>query len=522
MSLLSKLNIVNGNVIEDVDVYQIVDALTYAQAYDLLIKGSVAIGSGSIYPGVKMYVSGGFRVTGDTNLSPNQSATHQILYYDTSSGLVTWGSDSVYVGTSSFQALVAEYNTFTQSYYSDSASFDARFISASLGLSASLLYSGRTPATRNVGGISIGDSLASYTLNTLLEQIISPYTAPTLSLVSLSPTSSSYNDQNVTYSVTFRWFQNVGTTPFTSAQVQYKRGSDIVWTNLATTVTGGAGQKDASASVIVNASGVNNDTVLFKCVFVDTQTNTTPTATATFAAYAAPTMVFSQSMVPALTAGGYMIRSASTTFSNAVGGVITRNSPNVNLTNYKITRDYGDGVFVDLNSLTAIAAGGGSISPIITDSTQPANKSVVRYLSFVEDTHITAGQYINYLYSFDIMNPVLYGMVTASTVSAVDFTTLSQVGHGTGSGQIVYTNTAADKVVSGLTFTASSNRFCVAFDNAYGSLDMFFEEGSNLDLLPNFTIGTKAITFADGTTKTYTVALYNLVVVSGTYTVNIT
>jgi hypothetical protein len=522
MALLDKTNIINGNIIEDYDVYQMVDALTYQQAYDLLIKGSVSIGSGSVYPGAKMYVSGNFRSDGGTfSVSASQAPTHNILYYNTSSGLVSWGSDTVYVPTSSFNSFLAGYNAFTQSYFSDSASFNNRFISASLGVSASLQYAGRTPATRQVGGINIGDNLSTYTLGTLLEQIVSPYTAPTLSLITLTPSTSSYNQQSVAYSVTFRWAQNVGTTAFSSAQIQYKRGTDIIWNNLTTSVTGISSQKDASASVTVNSSGVNNDSVQFQCIFVDTVSNTTPVATAVFSAYASPTIIFAETITPALTAGGYQIRSVSTPYTSSINGTITRNSPNVDLTFYKVSRDYNDSIFVDLNSLTAITGSGGAISPTLVDSTQPANKNTIRYIGFVEDTHITAGQYVNYISAFNIMQPVLYGMTTATTPASVSLGALAQVNHGTGSAQITYTNTVADKVVNGLSFVASSNRFCVAFDNAYGTLSQFLDAGTSLNLIENFTIGTQAVVFADGTTKTYTVAVYNSVVVSGTYTVNI-
>lgn len=514
---LSKLNIVNDNIIQDIDVYQIVDALTFQEAYELLIKGSVSIGSGSVHPNAKLYVSGNFKVDGATMLSASQSPTHHVLYYDTASGLVSYGSDSVYVPTSSFNDFVTNYNNFTQSYYGDSASFDNRFKSASLGVSQSLMYAGRTPATRNVGGINIGDSLSTYSLGDLLEQIISPYTAPTLSLVSLTPASSSFNAQNVTYNVTFRWYQNVGTTEFVSAQIQYKRNADLVWNSLSTSVSGGSTQKDASASVTVNASGTNNDSTLFRCVFADSQTNTTDIVSSSFASYAAPTMLFADTITPALTAGGYMIRSVNTAYTSSISGSLSRNSPNIDLSQYKVSRDYNDSVWVDVNSLTSIAPGGGTLSPTIVDNTQPANKNAIRYIAFVTDSHITAGQYVDYILAFNIVQPVLYGMSSATDVSSVDLSALTAVAHS----QKAYTNTAADKVVNGLVFNASSNRFCVAFDSSYGSLTSFFEMGSNLDLINNFTIGTKSVTFADGTTKTYTVALYNMVVVSGTYTVNI-
>ena len=138
MSTLSKVNIINGNVIQDLDVYQMVDALTYQQAYDLLIKGNVAIGSGSTYPGTKLYISGGaFRVAGDTYIAPSKNPTPNILYYDTSSGKISYGDTSIFVATSSFNSLVAQYNTFTASYYSDSASFDSRHSDPDPSLSGS-------------------------------------------------------------------------------------------------------------------------------------------------------------------------------------------------------------------------------------------------------------------------------------------------------------------------------------------------------------------------------------------------
>jgi hypothetical protein len=514
---LSKLNIVNGNIIEDIDVYQLVDALTFQEAYELWIKGSVSIGSGSVHPNAKLYVSGNFKVDGATFISASQAPSHHVLYYDTASGLISYGSDSVYVPTSSFNNFISNYNNFTESYYSDSSSFDNRFRSASLGVSQSLMYAGRTPATRNVGGINIGDTLSTYSLEDLLEQIVSPYTAPTLSLVSLTPASSSFNAQNVAYNVTFRWYQNVGTTEFTSAQIQYKRNSDFVWTSLSTSVSGGSSQKDASATVTVNTSGTNNDTTLFRCIFTDTQTNTTDIASSSFASYAPPTIVFADTVTPEVYSGGYMLRSINTPYTASISGSLSRNSPNINLSQYKISRDYNDSVWVDVNSLTSIAPGGGVLSPTIVDTTQPTNKDTVRYIAFVTDSHITAGQYIDYILAFHIVPPVLYGMSSATSIAGVDLSALTTVTPA----QKAYTATSADKVVSGLFFTASSNRFCVAFDNAYGTLSSFFEMGSNLDLISNFTIGTKSVTFADGTTKTYTVALYNMVVVSGTYTVNI-
>lgn len=517
---LSKLNIVTGNVIQALDVYQIVDALTYQKAYDLYVSGSISVGSGSIPPGLKMYISGNFKVDGATYVQASDSKTGNILYYDTASGLLSYGNEISYVNTQSYNQFVANYTAFSSSYSSDSASFDSRIASQSVIVSASVQYTGRSPATRQVGGINVGDDLTVYSLNTLLQQIVAPYTAPTISLVSLSPTNSPYNQTNVTYNVTFNWHQNVGTPAFTSASIQYQRNGDTLWNALTTTTSGTGSSVNASATVTLNTSGPDNRSVLFKGVFTDSMTNSSSIATSTFSAYASPTLVMNNTYTPAPSAYGYALRSVTTAYQALITGSITQNSPNIPISQYKISRDYNDNVWVDLIPLTSIGSSGGPIAPI-TDSAQPAGKSTVRYIGYITDTQVPAGQYVNYISSENIYNPVFYGMTTATSIGAVNFTTMGVVPSGNGSGQIVYQNNSNDKTVNGLQFTASSNRFFIAWDNSYGNPVKFFDTGTNLNLIGNFTIGTTNVTFADGTVKTYVAALYNLVVVSGTYTINI-
>lgn len=65
MALLTKSNVITGNVVQAVDVYQIIDALTASGSYDILITGSVAIGTGSINPSFKTYIVGNLGVLGN-------------------------------------------------------------------------------------------------------------------------------------------------------------------------------------------------------------------------------------------------------------------------------------------------------------------------------------------------------------------------------------------------------------------------------------------------------------------------
>lgn len=64
MSFLNKSNMVDGNIIPASDITQIVDAFTYSGSYDLLISGSVAIGTSSISNLAKVYIKQNLRVDG--------------------------------------------------------------------------------------------------------------------------------------------------------------------------------------------------------------------------------------------------------------------------------------------------------------------------------------------------------------------------------------------------------------------------------------------------------------------------
>ena len=114
-------------------------------------------------------------------------------------------------------------------------------------------------------------------------------------------------------------------------------------------------------------------------------------------------------------------------------------------------------------------------------------------------------------------------MTTITNPASVLLASLTPVpiGSSNTNGQCNYQNTSSDKTINGLSFTPSTNRFCIAFDNSYGTLSTFFDTGSNLNLINNFTSATQSVTFLDGTVKTYKVYLYNLVVSSGTYIINI-
>lgn len=390
-------------------------------------------------------------------------------------------------------------------------------------------YAGASPSTVVVENFPIGTNIFGLSYDELFQNIYAPYTAPTLAIVSVTGTQN-YNQTNVTASATFRWTKGGGTPDLVSAQVQYQRAGDVSWTNLSTSTTpslpSSASPITATASVTVNTSGANNASILFRCIFTDSvQANTTATATTAFLAYVAPTAALTLTATPSLTSNK-MIRSLGTTTQVVTSGTITRNSVNVNLSQYKIQRSYNNSSWADLISLTNIASGGGTLAANggnVTDTTQPANQNAIYIRAFVTDSQVPSGQAVATTSAFGIYQPVFTGMTTQTNPSLVDLSTITPVPNGASNtgGNVNYTNTATDKAIAGLSFTASTNRFCVAFDSAYGTLSTFFDTGSNLNLISNFTSNTQVVTFADGTTKTYIVYVYNLIVSSGTYIINI-
>jgi hypothetical protein len=390
------------------------------------------------------------------------------------------------------------------------------------------------PTTISVGGYPLGTQFPiAKTMQQMWDGLLYPYTAPTLSLVSLSPASpQNYNQTNVACTVTFNWLKTAGTPDLVSAQIQYRRGGAGAWTSITTVTTPLSpytlvSSVNASASVTVNTSGVDNSSINFQCIWVDaSQTNTTPTSSITFAAYVAPTAALTNTTSPALVTASKFLRSFTPYVNNTISGTITRNSPNINLSQYKIQRSYDNSTWTDLIPLTLISASGGTLAANggnVIDTTLPTNRAGYYSRAFVTDTEVPAGQVVSATSSFLFYQPVIFGMTTTANPTLVNLSTLGIVPQGTGAGQRDYTNTSADKNISGLSFTASNNRYCVAFDNSYGTLSVFEDVsgGLTINLISNFTSGTQVVTLGDGTTVTYIVYVYTLVVSSGTYIVNI-
>lgn len=141
MPTLNKTNVVNGNIVQASDVYQIIDALSYTGNYDILISGSLAIGTGSANSSFKVYIVGNLGVLGNisgSGISGSFSGNGQNI-----TGVIS----SSYSLTSSFSnssSFSVSSSRATTSSYTISSSYSNNSTSSSYALTASYALNGGT------------------------------------------------------------------------------------------------------------------------------------------------------------------------------------------------------------------------------------------------------------------------------------------------------------------------------------------------------------------------------------------
>jgi hypothetical protein len=214
-----------------------------------------------------------------------------------------------------------------------------------------------------------------------------------------------------------------------------------------------------------------------------------------------------------------MIRSLTTFTSITTNGTITRQSVNINMNTFKIQRSYDNSTYTDLIGLTASTNPITTLTPIV-DTTPPQNRTAYYVKAFVTDTDFPAGQNVNSISSFGIFNPILFGVTTiANPSSALIPPLLSVVPNGSSAGQVNYTGTSADIVITGLSFVCAAGDFMtIAIPSSYSLLTAaIIPASSNLDVISNFVYSPvpytspaiQNITFGDGTIVSYNVYVYS-------------
>ena len=413
-----------------------------------------------------------------------------------------------------------------------------------------------------VGNFAAGTLINNLNYNVLLANIYAPYNAPSISATAV-PLTLNYNATQTTTPPSsvfaqFTWTKAVGTPDLISAVVEFERPAatppvpwtPVTFTTFPTSFVGANSIVISSSSILLNPSTPDNATINFRVTCIDGGGTTIGTTQTTFLPYVLPTANLTLVTTPPLQNGKY-IRPLNYNLPNyqvQVSGTITRNSPNINISNYILERSYTNNVgsYTTIVPTTLFGPGSGSITPY-TDTTPPAPIPNFVYMRIsMTDTQNPGGQSISNVGSFPIYRPIFFGFVDPTWVindfigtpgglimnSVVNSGELVPIPNGSGGGLCNYSNTPSDRFINNILLTitpAAPKKFCFAYPAQYGALSGSYVIKNNAtftyiqgNFVNNTILGAANVTFPDGSTILYFVYLYTLVVTSTSPTASTT
>ena len=206
-----------------------------------------------------------------------------------------------------------------------------------------------------VGNYVIGTTLTGLTYDQLLGNIYAPYTAPSISVLFVTPTlnynATQYTVPASTVNVQFQWTKANAFAPnLISAVVEYTRvpGGVSGYITVPTTITPISPTSESIAptsAIVLNTTTVpDNNTVYFRVTCIDSGGTNIGTAQTIFAPYALPTANLTLATIPALQNGKYIrpvyFFAPTTNYALTINGTITQNSVNVPIATYDLQRAY--------------------------------------------------------------------------------------------------------------------------------------------------------------------------------------
>ena len=426
------------------------------------------------------------------------------------------------------------------------------------------LYGGSSPSTVPVQNYPIGTVLSNKTYDDLFQNIYAPYSAPSISVLFVTPTlnynATQFTVPASTVNVQFQWTKANAFAPnLISAVVEYTRvpGGGSGYITVPTTITPNLPTSASiisiapTSAIVLNPTTVpDNNTVYFRVTCIDSGGTNIGTAQTIFALYVLPTANLTLATIPALQNGKYIrpvyFFAPTTNYALTINGTITQNSVNVPIATYELERAYSNNPGTIWTSLITgpFGPGSGSISTF-TDNTAPATAPYVYIRARITDPpQNTSLININNVSSFRIYRPVFFGAVNpsytigsfspANLITSVSNGDLIQIPNGIGAGLCNYSDTSADRFINNLQVTILANvgkKFCLVYPASYGPLvfptagtNIIKDVGSNSNIQNNFSNNSATpitVTFPDGTTEPYIVYLYNLTVSGPTTTVYI-
>jgi hypothetical protein len=252
--------------------------------------------------------------------------------------------------------------------------------------------------------------------------IVEPIT-PTVSLT--SSTTIAFNQTAISNVLNFSYTINSLNATVSSASLEWRRNNSGSWTVLSTSTT-----NPSSYTHSLTDSSFNTQAFNYRYIITDNVgASATGTVNITPAAYVAPTISVTLTAPNATSPETSTVREKGNV-STTLSGTITRNSTNVNLTNYTIQYSIDNGAWTDVGSAVSIGPGTSSISSTNHNPTANSGASNIRYRIAVVDSYTTtysSTSTINFYYL------IFYGPSASAPSNSSNVRSLPTKGFITGS-----------------------------------------------------------------------------------------
>lgn len=246
---------------------------------------------------------------------------------------------------------------------------------------------------------------------------------PTVSLS--SSTTIAFNQTNINNVLNFSHTINSLNATVSSASLEWRRNNAGTWTVLSTSTT-------TPSSYTHSLTDTNFNTQPFNYRYIVTDSvgaSATGTVNIIPASYSAPTIAFNISGVNLSTPETSLIREKGNV-SSSISGLITSNSPNVNLSNYTIQFSVDNGSWTNMGSSISISSSPHTISPTGHNPIENKTATNIRYRISVVDAFQTTTSSMS---TINFYNLIFYGPAASAPNNSSSVRALSDKGFVAGS-----------------------------------------------------------------------------------------
>lgn len=311
--------------------------------------------------------------------------------------------------------------------------------------------------------------------------------SPTVTLT--SPTTILFNQTGINNVLNFTHTINSLNSTISSASLEWRRNGTGSWTTLSTS-TGTPGTFTHS----LPDSSFNSQQFNYRRIVTDSVgASTTGTLNISPASYVAPTISFTIAGPNTTSPETSSIREKGNV-STTLSGSITRNSTNVNLTNYVIQYSVNSGTWTNIGSSISISSSPHTITATGHNPTSDKTASNIRYQIIVNDQFQATTSSIS---TINFYNLIFYGPTSAAPTNSESVRGLPSKGFSSGALSI------------GSTFTLNTgsglNIFTAAIPSGSTITEVLDLDALSANITSNYTNNVLSINDYGSTATNYNV-----------------